>query len=147
MRSSSTSRILAGQSHRECDCSHEDVKEKRRKEEKAESLLIYRAAEKQFVSKYLRSCCCTFSLGAAILRIPPHDSSPKRRLSLEVEVSKPATETLVNLSQNSDLAAQMIEMGVIKVTLDMLYRQGCDITGRLIYEKRQQQQKPKVYVP
>ena len=26
----------------------------------------------------------------------------------------------------------MIEMGVIKVTMDMLYKQGCDITGLLV---------------
>lgn len=55
-----------------------------------------------------------------------------RLLGEKKEVSEPATETLVNLSQNSDLAAQMIEMGVIKVTMDMLYKQGCDITGLLV---------------
>lgn len=48
------------------------------------------------------------------------------------EVSEPATEGLVNLSQNSDLAAEMIEMGIIKVTMDILYKQGCDITGLLV---------------
>ncbi|PWA70067.1 ARM repeat superfamily protein [Artemisia annua] len=55
-----------------------------------------------------------------------------RLLGEKKEVSEPATETLVNLSQNSDLAAQMIEMGVINVTMDMLYKQGCDIIGLLV---------------
>nr|GEU70807.1 hypothetical protein [Tanacetum cinerariifolium] len=55
-----------------------------------------------------------------------------RLLGEKKEVSEPAAETLVNLSPNSDLAAQMIEMGVIKVTMDMLYKQGCDITGLLV---------------
>ncbi|GJU75833.1 protein HGH1 [Tanacetum coccineum] len=55
-----------------------------------------------------------------------------RLLGEKKEVSEPAAETLVNLSPNYDLAAQMIEMGVIKVTMDMLYRQGCDITGLLV---------------
>ncbi|KAI3696407.1 hypothetical protein L1987_79421 [Smallanthus sonchifolius] len=48
------------------------------------------------------------------------------------EVSELATEALVNLSQNSDLAAKMIEIGLIKTTMDILYRQGCEITGLLV---------------
>ncbi|KAI3516426.1 hypothetical protein L1887_15341 [Cichorium endivia] len=48
------------------------------------------------------------------------------------EVSEAATEALVNLSQNSDLAAKMIEMDIIKVIMDILYKQGCEITGLLV---------------
>lgn len=38
----------------------------------------------------------------------------------------------MNLSQNSDLAAKMIEIGIVKVTMDILYKQGCDIVGLLV---------------
>ncbi|KAI3779223.1 hypothetical protein L2E82_08837 [Cichorium intybus] len=48
------------------------------------------------------------------------------------EVSEAATEALVNLSQNSDLAAKMIELDIIKVIMDILYKQGCEITGLLV---------------
>ncbi|KVI05534.1 Armadillo-like helical [Cynara cardunculus var. scolymus] len=58
--------------------------------------------------------------------------SLSRLLGEKKDVSEPATEALVNLSQNSDLAAKMIEMGIIKVTMDILYKQGCDITGLLV---------------
>ncbi|XP_015895082.3 uncharacterized protein LOC107428987 [Ziziphus jujuba] len=45
-----------------------------------------------------------------------------RLLSGNKEVSEPAAEALVNLSQNSDLAAKMIEMGMIKTAMDVLYK-------------------------
>lgn len=48
------------------------------------------------------------------------------------EVSEAATQALVNLSQNSDLASKMIEIGIIKDTMDILYKQGCEITGLLV---------------
>ncbi|KAI3817399.1 hypothetical protein L1987_11189 [Smallanthus sonchifolius] len=49
-----------------------------------------------------------------------------------LEVSEPAAEALVNLSQNSDSAAKMIEIGLIKTTMDILYNKGYDITGLLV---------------
>lgn len=48
------------------------------------------------------------------------------------EVSGPAAEALVNLSQNQDLAGKMVEMGIIKNVIDILYKQGCDITHLLV---------------
>ncbi|KAM0020106.1 putative protein HGH1, armadillo-like helical, protein Hgh1 [Helianthus debilis subsp. tardiflorus] len=58
--------------------------------------------------------------------------SLSRLLAENKEVSEPAAEALVNLSQNSDLAAKMIEMGLIKITMDVLYKQGCEIVGPLV---------------
>ncbi|KAJ0724871.1 putative protein HGH1, armadillo-like helical, protein Hgh1 [Helianthus annuus] len=58
--------------------------------------------------------------------------SLSRLLAENKEVSEPAAEALVNLSQNSDLAANMIEMGLIKITMDVLYKQGCEIVGPLV---------------
>ncbi|KAL2546767.1 ARM repeat superfamily protein [Forsythia ovata] len=48
------------------------------------------------------------------------------------EVSEPAAEALVNLSQNSDLARKMVEMDMVRKVMDNLYRQDCDITGLLV---------------
>ncbi|KAJ0677628.1 putative protein HGH1, armadillo-like helical, protein Hgh1 [Helianthus annuus] len=58
--------------------------------------------------------------------------SLSRLLAENKEVSEPAAEALVNLSQNSVLAAKMIEMGLIKITMDVLYKQGCEIVGPLV---------------
>nr|KAJ0194556.1 hypothetical protein LSAT_V11C800410790 [Lactuca sativa] len=55
-----------------------------------------------------------------------------RLLGEKKEVSEAATQALVNLSQNSDLASKMIEIGIIKDTMDILYKQGCEITGLLV---------------
>ncbi|XP_076928635.1 uncharacterized protein LOC143592648 [Bidens hawaiensis] len=52
-----------------------------------------------------------------------------RLLAENKEVSELA---LVNLSQNTDVAAKMIEIGLIKITMDVLYKQGCEITGPLV---------------
>lgn len=38
------------------------------------------------------------------------------------EVSEPAAESLVNLSQNFDLAEQMISTGMVKKAMDLLYK-------------------------
>lgn len=48
------------------------------------------------------------------------------------EVSEPAAEALVNLSQNAELAAKMVEMGMIKVAIDLLYKPGSSITQLLV---------------
>ncbi|CAI9756206.1 unnamed protein product [Fraxinus pennsylvanica] len=48
------------------------------------------------------------------------------------EVSEPAAEALVNLSQNSDLAGKMVEMDMVRKVMDNLYRKGCEVTGLLV---------------
>jgi hypothetical protein len=47
-------------------------------------------------------------------------------------VSEPAAEALVNLSQNSDVAAKMVEMGMIKMIMEILYKPDSSITRLLI---------------
>ncbi|KAK8485662.1 hypothetical protein V6N13_029477 [Hibiscus sabdariffa] len=59
-------------------------------------------------------------------------SSLSRLLSDEKEVSEPAAEALVNLSQNAGLAAKMVEMGMIKIAMDLLYKPGSSITRLLV---------------
>ncbi|XP_022733736.1 uncharacterized protein LOC111287428 isoform X2 [Durio zibethinus] len=58
--------------------------------------------------------------------------SLSRLLSEEKEVSEPAAEALVNLSQNAELAAKMVEMGMIKVAMDLLYKPGSSIMRLLV---------------
>ncbi|KAL0296907.1 UNVERIFIED_CONTAM: protein HGH1 [Sesamum radiatum] len=58
--------------------------------------------------------------------------SLSRLLAEKKEVSEPAAEALVNLSQNRDLAGKMVEMGMIKTIMDILYKQDCDITHLLV---------------
>lgn len=48
------------------------------------------------------------------------------------EVSEPAAESLINLSQNSDLAGQMISTGMIKTAMDLLYKPDSAITHLLV---------------
>ncbi|XP_057542501.1 uncharacterized protein LOC130820952 isoform X1 [Amaranthus tricolor] len=48
------------------------------------------------------------------------------------EVSEPAAESLVNLSQNSDLAGQMISTGMVKQTMDILYKPESTIRRLLV---------------
>lgn len=48
------------------------------------------------------------------------------------EVAEPAAEALVNLSQNSGLAAKMIDMGMINVAMDVLYKPGSSISPLLV---------------
>ncbi|KAL0372455.1 UNVERIFIED_CONTAM: protein HGH1 [Sesamum calycinum] len=57
--------------------------------------------------------------------------SLSRLLAEKKEVSEPAAEAL-NLSQNRDLAGKMVEMGMIKTIMDILYKQDCDITHLLV---------------
>lgn len=58
--------------------------------------------------------------------------SLSRLLSENKEVSEPAAEALVNLSQNSELATKMVEMGMIKTVMDLLYKPGSSITRLLV---------------
>ncbi|CAH8283004.1 unnamed protein product [Eruca vesicaria subsp. sativa] len=54
--------------------------------------------------------------------------SLSRLLSESKEVSEPSAQALVNLSQNSELARKMIQMGLIRVAMDMLYKPESCIT-------------------
>lgn len=48
------------------------------------------------------------------------------------DVAEPAVEALVNLSQNSDLAAKMIELGLIGAVMDLLYNVDSSIRQLLV---------------
>ncbi|KAL9246395.1 hypothetical protein vseg_019936 [Gypsophila vaccaria] len=48
------------------------------------------------------------------------------------EVSEPAAESLINLSQNSDLAKQMISIGLVVTAMDLLYKQESAIKRLLV---------------
>ena len=48
------------------------------------------------------------------------------------EVSEPAAEALINLSQNPEQAAKMVAVGMIKIAMDILYKQGSGITRLLV---------------
>ncbi|KAL6969587.1 hypothetical protein U1Q18_029299 [Sarracenia purpurea var. burkii] len=58
--------------------------------------------------------------------------SLSRLLAENKEVSEPAAEALINLSQNSELAAKMVSMGMIKTAMDILYKQETGITHLLV---------------
>ncbi|OVA09028.1 FAM203 N-terminal [Macleaya cordata] len=55
-----------------------------------------------------------------------------RLLGEPKEVSEPAAEALVNLSQNSDISAKMVEIGMINTAMDMLYKQDSVIKRLLV---------------
>ena len=48
------------------------------------------------------------------------------------EVAEPAAESLVNLSQNTDIAGLMISMGMVKTAMDLLYKPESAITRLLV---------------
>ncbi|KDP41187.1 hypothetical protein JCGZ_15594 [Jatropha curcas] len=58
--------------------------------------------------------------------------SLSRLLSRKKEVSEPAAEALVNLSQNSNLATKMVETGMIQMAMDLLYKPDSSITRLLV---------------
>ncbi|XP_010527895.1 PREDICTED: protein HGH1 homolog [Tarenaya hassleriana] len=58
--------------------------------------------------------------------------SLSRLLSESKEVSELAAQALVNLSQNTDLARKMVQMGMIKVAMDLLYKPDSSITRLLV---------------
>ncbi|KAL3731694.1 hypothetical protein ACJRO7_028557 [Eucalyptus globulus] len=55
-----------------------------------------------------------------------------RLLSENKEVSQPAAEALVNLSQNSDMASKMVTIGMVKTAMDLLYKPDTSITRLLV---------------
>lgn len=48
------------------------------------------------------------------------------------EVSEPAAQALVNLSQNSNIAKKMVDLDMVKTAAEILFKQGCDITELLV---------------
>ena len=48
------------------------------------------------------------------------------------EVSEPAAEALVNLSQDSNLAAEMVRNGLVKMAMEVLYKPESSITRLLV---------------
>ncbi|GAB2297205.1 hypothetical protein Dimus_031318 [Dionaea muscipula] len=48
------------------------------------------------------------------------------------EVCEPVAESLVNLSQNSDLAGTMVSIGMVKTSMDLLYKQDPGIARLLV---------------
>lgn len=48
------------------------------------------------------------------------------------EVSEAAAESLVNLSQNSNLAAEMVRMRLVETAMEVLYKPECGITRLLV---------------
>nr|TKS07076.1 hypothetical protein D5086_0000117850 [Populus alba] len=48
------------------------------------------------------------------------------------DVSEPAAEALINLSLNSNLASKMVEMGMIKTAMDVLYKPDSSVTRLLV---------------
>lgn len=48
------------------------------------------------------------------------------------EVSEAAAEALVNLSQNLNLAAEMVQMRLIDTAMDVLYKPDCSVTPLLV---------------
>ncbi|BAT74524.1 uncharacterized protein HKW66_Vig0001810 [Vigna angularis] len=55
-----------------------------------------------------------------------------RLITLPKEVSEAAAEALVNLSQNSSLAEAMVRLGIVKTTMDVLYKPECGIAQLLV---------------
>ena len=53
-------------------------------------------------------------------------------MSFLQEVSEAAAEALVNLSQNSSLAEAMVGIGLVKTTMDVLYKPECSIARLLV---------------
>lgn len=47
-------------------------------------------------------------------------------------VSEPAAQALVNLSQKPELAGKMVEMHMVRTSMETLYKQDCEITSLLI---------------
>ncbi|XP_023901237.1 uncharacterized protein LOC112013075 isoform X1 [Quercus suber] len=58
--------------------------------------------------------------------------SLSRLLAGPKEVSEPAAEALVNLSQDTDLALKMVEMGMVKIAMEILYKPESGISKLLV---------------
>ncbi|KAG9144738.1 hypothetical protein Leryth_024398 [Lithospermum erythrorhizon] len=55
-----------------------------------------------------------------------------RLLPENKEVSEPAAQALVNLSQKSDVTGKMVEMGMVTFIMDSLYKKDCGIPELLV---------------
>lgn len=53
-------------------------------------------------------------------------------LAEKTEFSKPAAEALVNLSQNTELGKKMVDVGIIKTAMDIIYMKDCEISAFLV---------------
>ncbi|KAG5604122.1 hypothetical protein H5410_025614 [Solanum commersonii] len=58
--------------------------------------------------------------------------SLSRLLGEKKVVSEPAAQALVNLSQKPELAGKMVEMYMVRTSMETLYKQDCEITSLLI---------------
>ncbi|KAM3706699.1 hypothetical protein ACJW31_03G169700 [Castanea mollissima] len=58
--------------------------------------------------------------------------SLSRLLAGPKKVSEPAAEALVNLSQDMDLARKMVEMGMVKIAMEILYKPESGISKLLV---------------
>lgn len=58
--------------------------------------------------------------------------SLSRLLGEKKVVSEPAAQALVNLSQKPELAGKMVEMHMVRTSMETLYKQDCEITSLLI---------------
>ncbi|CAH9129016.1 unnamed protein product [Cuscuta epithymum] len=58
--------------------------------------------------------------------------SLSRLLAESKEVSEPAAQALVNLSPNPQLAGQMVDLNIINMIMDILYKQDCEIMHLLV---------------
>ncbi|KAJ4846377.1 hypothetical protein Tsubulata_039925, partial [Turnera subulata] len=58
--------------------------------------------------------------------------SLSKLLSGNKEVAEPAAQALINLSLNSDLAAKMVGLGLIRTAMDVLYKPESSITRLLV---------------
>lgn len=59
-------------------------------------------------------------------------SALSRLLTAPKEVSEAAAEALVNLSQNSNLAEEMVKLKLVERTMDVLYKPECCVTRLLV---------------
>ncbi|XP_055810083.1 uncharacterized protein LOC129880178 [Solanum dulcamara] len=58
--------------------------------------------------------------------------SLSRLLGEKKVVSEPAAQALVNLSQKPELAAKMVDMHMVRTSMETLFKQDCEITSLLI---------------
>ncbi|XP_077250015.1 ARM repeat superfamily protein isoform X2 [Tasmannia lanceolata] len=58
--------------------------------------------------------------------------SLSKLLGEKKEISEPAAEALINLSQNSELSEKMISIGMIRTVMEILYKQDSDIKRLLV---------------
>ncbi|KAG6752346.1 hypothetical protein POTOM_044570 [Populus tomentosa] len=69
---------------------------------------------------------------SAVVKVGLHLPRHSQEQLASNEVSEPAAEALINLSLNSNLATKMVEMGMIKTAMDVLYKPDSSITRLLV---------------